>query len=181
MQMVVTNPHDKKLTIMKSNITILMLSSFLIFACKQEVKNEKTKEVNKAEIIQSNETKHSKNDKPQNNTNCFTQNDIENLNLFFKYISSKDSAPALALIDSSNLKFKKEDISNLRKLFLSNDFDSFELKHENIDCDDYIILDIMERIKYEDDGEIHYSERNIMYKLTKKGKNIYVESAGIAG
>lgn len=166
---------------MKSNIVILILSLFLILSCKQEAKKENVKEAPKAEIVQDNKKELSNNEGQQDNANCFTQKDIENLNLFFKSISDKDSPTSLALIDSSNLKFEEEDLLNFKRLFLSDDFDSFKLKNENVDCDNYIILDIMERIKFEDDGEVHYSERNIMYELTKEGKNINVKSAGIAG
>lgn len=141
------------------------------FSCIREVKSEDTDEVTEAPVIQNNKTEQ------QNNLNCFTQKDIKKLNLFFKSISSGNTD-----LDISEFNFKKEDLSDFKKLFLSNDFDSFILKYDDdVECDDYIILDIMERIKYEDDGEIHYSERNIMYELIKRGKSIEVKSAGIAG
>ncbi|WP_298547664.1 hypothetical protein [uncultured Aquimarina sp.] len=156
----------------------LFVSTFIFFSsCKQEVKSEETKKVNTSEVIQDNKVVQTKNEEEQNDLNCFTQKDIKNLSLFFKSITNENTT-----LDLSGFNFKEEDLSDFKKLFLSDDFNSFVLKYnEDVECDDYIILDIMERIKYEDDGEVHYSERNIMYELTKKGKNINVKSAGIAG
>jgi hypothetical protein len=163
---------------MKSNIVILTFSLFLILSCKQEVKKENVKEATKAEIVQDNKTEFSDNEEQQKNANCFTQKDIENLNLLFKAISEKGSN---SKTNNDIFKFKEKDLGNLRELLTSENFDSFELKHNKVECDTYLILDILERQKFEDDGDIHYSERNIMYELKKKGNSVIVESAGVAG
>ena len=162
---------------MKSNIVIL-ISFFLVLSCKKEVKKEDSNETIKAEVVENEKVELLQNDAQQNNPNCFNTEDIKNLNLLFKAISEKSSN---SKTNSDILKFKEKDLGNLRELLTSENFDSFELKHNKVECDTYLILDILERQKFEDDGDIHYSERNIMYELKKKDNSIIVESAGIAG
>lgn len=162
---------------MKIKLIISLVSIFFIFACKQQVKNKlgvSEIEVNKEELVS--QTKDIKNGIIQTNKDCFTLTDINDLDLFFKSIANKDLNYKL-----EKYIFEKEDLQNFKKLLTSDNFDSFKLKHNNVECDAYIILDIYERQKFEDEGEIHYSEKNIMYELTKKGQNIIVKSAGTAG
>ncbi len=48
--MVIINQHDKSTKLMKSKIAILIFSILLLFACKQEVKNEDSNEFSKVEV-----------------------------------------------------------------------------------------------------------------------------------
>ncbi|WP_438710340.1 hypothetical protein ACSTS3_15100 [Aquimarina muelleri] len=166
---------------MKSNIAILILSLFLMFACKQEVKKEYQRETTKEEVVKGSKAEILKNEDQQNNANCFTQKDIENLNLFFKSISDKNPSPSLALIDSPNEKFEEEDLLELKKLFGKESFDSYELKNDKSNCDDDLALFIYYREKYDDGDEIHYSEISRMYKLTKTNGVVQLKFLSTAG
>ncbi|WP_438710347.1 hypothetical protein ACSTS3_15140 [Aquimarina muelleri] len=163
--------------------TVIFSGLFImLIGCKHEAKKtEGQKEITKTEVVKDSKAEILKNEGQQNNANCFTQKDIENLNLFFKSISDKNPSPSLASIDSSNEKFEKKDLLELKKLFGKESFDSYELKNDKSNCDDDLALFIYYREKYDDGDEIHYSEISRMYKLTKTDGLVQLKFLSIAG
>ncbi|PKQ61191.1 hypothetical protein BZG01_19780 [Labilibaculum manganireducens] len=152
---------------------ILIFSFFLLIACHNTKNIEQSQPVKKE--INKNELQDDKHSFIEEQENYFTQDDIEKLDSFFRNIVTSEIENNIPFV------FDEKDLDNLKKELKKEDFDSFRLKHDKKEYNEFIFLDILDREKFEDDGEIYYSETNTMYKLTKNKNKVYVEFAGIAG
>lgn len=156
---------------------LFIISTCLIFStvsCKQ-VKDKSNIEIgdNQKKI----EKQEHKNDNQQINNNCFTSNNVKELKLFFESIKNNDDAYQT----NSSIKFKQEDLIELKELLNKKSLDSFDLKYGDLECDPEIGVEFFYREKFEDDGEVHYSEVSEMYKILKKENILSIKFLATAG
>ncbi|WP_157954449.1 hypothetical protein [Saccharospirillum mangrovi] len=111
------------------------------------------------------------------NRNCFDNEDINNLNLYFEALSTNPTED----FRQYGINFEGDEISELQRHFQDSSFDSFIINHDEADCDQHLGLKIYFRLKVLEDDEVFYSETMRMYLLYKREGAVIIEFAAVAG